>query len=361
MSNVLYYNPNDAFWDFVADMKKQYPFHPFFADATNNNHSGAKERNDQWPGAWSSPYCSASASKRLPHGLPRRKHEPVAGKHDPCDESELKSGKEHDNDEDRSAPRGPPPFFSQDPFLQHAFSHHPLARHLHPGSGAFGGHGGVLGREWGGHGHGSGGFGPWSSFGPWTGKVPWGTNGSWGSFGQGPWGGPHPCSSPHPWSGPHPWSVPHPWSSFHLWSGPHPWAGNDPKAGYSSPKNATQDQSSAFRPEVDVHDTPESFIIYVSLPGAKKEDVAVNWDAQKCELNITGAIQRTGEEEFLKTLAVDERKIGKFERRVRLGSWAQAVQVDGEVIKAKMENGVLRVEVTKLEDEYVEVKKVDVQ
>ena len=46
---------------------------------------------------------------------------------------------------------------------------------------------------------------------------------------------------------------------------------------------------------------------------------------------------------------------------MRLGSWAQAVQVDGEAIKAKMEDGVLRVEVTKLEDGYVEVKKVNVQ
>ena len=32
-----------------------------------------------------------------------------------------------------------------------------------------------------------------------------------------------------------------------------------------------------LKPDADVFDTPEAFIVQVSLPGAKKEDVVVNW------------------------------------------------------------------------------------
>ena len=116
-----------------------------------------------------------------------------------------------------------------------------------------------------------------------------------------------------------------------------------------------------FSPEVDVFDTPEAFVIHVSLPGAKKEDVGVNWDAEKSELSLAGVIHRPGDEEFLKTLAMDERKVGAFERKVRLGSRANPAQVDVDGISARMEDGVLRVEVPKLDSGYVEIKKVDVE
>lgn len=33
-----------------------------------------------------------------------------------------------------------------------------------------------------------------------------------------------------------------------------------------------------FSPEVDVFDTPTSYAIHVSLPGARKEDIGVNYD-----------------------------------------------------------------------------------
>lgn len=116
-----------------------------------------------------------------------------------------------------------------------------------------------------------------------------------------------------------------------------------------------------FKPEADVFDTAESFVIHVSLPGAKKEDVGVNWDVEKSELNIAGVIYRPGDEELLKTLALDERKVGAFERKVRLGSRANPAQVDMDGICARMEDGVLRIEVPKLDTEYVEIRKVDVE
>jgi len=63
----------------------------------------------------------------------------------------------------------------------------------------------------------------------------------------------------------------------------------------------------------------------------------------------------------LKTLALDERKIGAFEKKVRLGSRANPAQVDVDMITAKLEDGILRVEVPKQDRDYVEIKKVDIE
>lgn len=121
--------------------------------------------------------------------------------------------------------------------------------------------------------------------------------------------------------------------------------------------------SEDFRPDVDVFDTAEAFVVHVSLAGAKKEDVGVSWNAEKSELVITGVVHRAGpsEEEFVKTIAIDERKVGPFERKVRLGSRANPAQVDVDGIAARMEDGVLTVDVPKLDAGYVEIKKVDIE
>lgn len=115
-----------------------------------------------------------------------------------------------------------------------------------------------------------------------------------------------------------------------------------------------------FTPAVDVFDTQDAYIIHLSLPGAKKEDVGVNWDADKSELSVGGVVYRAGDEETLKTLAMDERDVGVFERKVRLGSRANPANVEVEGISARMEDGVLVVKVPKVE-EFVEVKKVDIE
>ncbi|KAL8630581.1 hypothetical protein Q9189_003671 [Teloschistes chrysophthalmus] len=119
--------------------------------------------------------------------------------------------------------------------------------------------------------------------------------------------------------------------------------------------------SKDFSPPADVFDTEENYIIHLSLPGAKKEDVGVNWDADKSELSVAGVIYRPGDEEFLKTLALDERQVGVFERKVRLGSRASPAMVDEDGMGAKMEDGVLIVTIPKRDAGYVEVKKVDIE
>jgi len=103
-------------------------------------------------------------------------------------------------------------------------------------------------------------------------------------------------------------------------------------------------------------------VLHIALPGAQKEDVGVNWDAEKSELNVAGVVYRHGDEEFLKTLSTGERKVGVFERNVKLPPGAEEKEeVDGDAITAKLEDGVLVVTVPKVEKDWTEVKKVDIE
>ena len=136
--------------------------------------------------------------------------------------------------------------------------------------------------------------------------------------------------------------------------------------GYTADTDEKKDAADAgvskdFQPPCDVFDLEDSFILHFSLPGAKKEDVGVNWDADKSELSVAGVIYRPGDEDFLKNLAMDERNVGAFERKVRLGSRATPAAVDADHITARLEDGVLHVRVPKVDGEYVDVKKVDVE
>lgn len=142
--------------------------------------------------------------------------------------------------------------------------------------------------------------------------------------------------------------------------GPHtpydPWVFSQ-QAPYKFPSTG----SHKYKPEVDVFDTAETFVIHVPLPGAKKEDIELNWDPKAVEISITGVIGRPGSEDVVKTIALDERKVGAFERKVRLGSRANPPKVDSDSISAKLEDGVLVIEVPKTEPDDVEVKKIEVE
>jgi len=119
--------------------------------------------------------------------------------------------------------------------------------------------------------------------------------------------------------------------------------------------------SDDWKPEADVFDTESAFVVHISLPGANKEDIGVSWEPEKSELTVSGVVHRPGDEAFLKTLSLDERKVGAFERKVRLGTRSSPAQVDIEGITAKLDNGILYVEVPKLNADFVEIKKVDIE
>ncbi|PSS16942.1 hypothetical protein M430DRAFT_35545, partial [Amorphotheca resinae ATCC 22711] len=123
----------------------------------------------------------------------------------------------------------------------------------------------------------------------------------------------------------------------------------------------TNDDGNTFMPPVDIFSTDREYVLHVSLPGAKKEDVGVNFDPEKGDLNIAGMVYRPGDEQFLESLTQSERKVGMFERTVKIPPVGEEkVEVDGDAITAKMEDGLLVVTIPKVDKEWTEVKRVDI-
>ncbi|EXJ83370.1 hypothetical protein A1O1_06991 [Capronia coronata CBS 617.96] len=117
---------------------------------------------------------------------------------------------------------------------------------------------------------------------------------------------------------------------------------------YSSPRSHDSD----FEPRTDIFDTASQYLIHLSLPGAKKSDVGVEWDGEHSLLRVTGVVHRPGvDEETLSHLVVDGRKreTGVFEKNIRLGTEKEPVDIDVSGIAAKMIDGVLVISVPKNE------------
>lgn len=203
-----------------------------------------------------------------------------------------------------------------------------------------------------------------------------GGRGGRGGFGFGgffPGGGPGPHRGPRHFHGPHPPPPPYSGQGFPFDFGGYMrgWANHPLFQNIREHAQRFQEAQSgngnetdnSFTPPVDIFDTERAFILHVALPGAKKEDIGVNWDADRSVLNIAGVVHRPGDEEFLSTLTSSERKVGLFERNVTLpppGS-DERDEVDGLGITAKMEDGVLVITVAKVEKEWTEIRKVDIE
>jgi HSP20 family protein len=76
----------------------------------------------------------------------------------------------------------------------------------------------------------------------------------------------------------------------------------------------------------------------------------VDWDIEAKTLKITGVVYRPNvDEEMLKSLVHDERRVGFFDRKVLLDEETMKSKVDEEQdITAKLEDGVLVVKVPKI-------------
>jgi len=114
---------------------------------------------------------------------------------------------------------------------------------------------------------------------------------------------------------------------------------------------APRSEESDFEPRTDIFDTASQYIIHLSLPGAKKSDVGVEWDGEHSVLRVTGVVHRPGvDEEMMTHMVVDGRKreTGVFEKAIRLGTQKEPANVDIPGITAKMVDGVLVVRVPKV-------------
>ncbi|KAG5913672.1 hypothetical protein E4U61_006654 [Claviceps capensis] len=166
----------------------------------------------------------------------------------------------------------------------------------------------------------------------------------WGNFKHA--GGHFPSRhGPGAWYGP--WS-PAPGRQHHMSGGGPRWMGGP------MPWTQGDETKKSFTPDIDVVETPESYSVQASLPGAKKEDVKVSWDPRTYELRIEGVVSRSvgndGEEEEAEAeqsgpFSLRERQTGKFSRTVYLGSQVDEDKVEEGGLSAGMDDGVLRIAV----------------
>ncbi|KAJ5879801.1 hypothetical protein N7455_003266 [Penicillium solitum] len=136
-------------------------------------------------------------------------------------------------------------------------------------------------------------------------------------------------------------------------------------AGLGFPMNGPTAEGVDFTPSVDVFDTPAKYIVHVSLPGAKKSDLSIDYDADESVLHLAGVVYRPGvNEDMHQALVMEERgqHVGVFEREVRLGTRVAPAFVVVDGISAKLEDGVLNVTLPKIvQDPEVGKKKVIVE
>ncbi|KAL2697035.1 hypothetical protein AAEP93_002330 [Penicillium crustosum] len=136
-------------------------------------------------------------------------------------------------------------------------------------------------------------------------------------------------------------------------------------AGLGFPMNGPTAEGVDFTPSVDVFDTPANYIVHVSLPGAKKSDLSIDYDADESVLHLAGVVYRPGvNEDMHQALVMEERgqHVGVFEREVRLGTRVAPAFVVVDGISAKLEDGVLNVTLPKIvQDPEVGKKKVIVE
>ncbi len=100
--------------------------------------------------------------------------------------------------------------------------------------------------------------------------------------------------------------------------------------------------TSEWHPSTDIAENKDAFMVYVELPGMKKEDVKIT--LQQNILTIQGE-KKSGPEPKEDKYHRVERNFGKFTRSFRLTS-----RVIGETVEANYKDGVLSIRIPKAEE-----------
>ncbi|RDA85183.1 hypothetical protein CP532_2374 [Ophiocordyceps camponoti-leonardi (nom. inval.)] len=137
---------------------------------------------------------------------------------------------------------------------------------------------------------------------------------------------------------------------------------------YTAPSPPSAQEPTDFTPPVDIFRHDRTYVIHVALPGARKADVGVDWDPQRACLRVAGVVHRPGDEDFLTGLVVSERRVGVFDRSVSLPPYrsgssaaaAAAAEIDAAAITAKMEDGILVVNVPLKDEVEANVQRVKI-
>jgi len=119
------------------------------------------------------------------------------------------------------------------------------------------------------------------------------------------------------------------------------------------PQNDTQAESRGYRPQVDIYETADQFVVVADVPGASDQDIELSLEKDVLSLHAK----------------VAEPQFGGFEARWRgygVGDWKRSFRiteaVDREGIDATVRDGVLRITVPKAKEALktsIPVKRLD--
>jgi len=123
--------------------------------------------------------------------------------------------------------------------------------------------------------------------------------------------------------------------------------------GFFRPLNAQSKDLSggSLVPAIDLHENEDSYTVRAEIPGVKKEDIDVTVHDGVLTINAESRYQH--EEKEQGRVIHQERRYGKYVRSIRLGK-----DVDESNVKANYNDGVLELELPKLEE--VKPKKIEI-
>ena len=102
-------------------------------------------------------------------------------------------------------------------------------------------------------------------------------------------------------------------------------------------------ESGGFNPRIDMQDEEESIIVYVELPGMKKEDVNISISEDRL-LTLKGVKIRIEDDDKDMNFIRRERVFGEFTR-----TFALPDDTNIDEVSANFKNGILKIEIGKLE------------
>ena len=124
---------------------------------------------------------------------------------------------------------------------------------------------------------------------------------------------------------------------------------------------ATGTGESDFVPAHDLFDLPEEYLIHLSLPGARKDDIGLEFDGEHHTLRVGGVVYRPGIDETISSAIVHSGRnseVGVFETKIRLpSSESDTVEVKADAINAKLREGVLAIRVPKVQKKKEDLRR----
>lgn len=108
-------------------------------------------------------------------------------------------------------------------------------------------------------------------------------------------------------------------------------------------------------PQCDISETNDKVKITANLPGMKKEDIKIDFDDESRMLNLSGEYKQEKKEDKERFHRI-ERRYGNFYRSIQLPN-----NVDADHISANVKDGVLYVEVPKVQEKKKTGRMISIQ